>query len=89
MKSVNRGFIIGSSLSILGFILLGFGYLNFDTTHDAESHTIRKPPPGFLGGTAKTLRPDCPHGQRFGRRGPRHAACLDLLDRHHPGRVPQ
>ena len=31
MKSVNRGFIIGSTLSIIGFILLGFGYLNFNT----------------------------------------------------------
>ena len=32
MKSVNRGFIIGSTLSIIGFILLGLGYLNFNTT---------------------------------------------------------
>ena len=31
MKSVNRGFIIGSCLSIAGFILLGLGYLNFQT----------------------------------------------------------
>ncbi len=32
MKSVNRGFIIGSTLSIIGFILLGLVYLNFNTT---------------------------------------------------------
>ncbi|MFZ1932722.1 MAG: sodium/proton-translocating pyrophosphatase [Thermoguttaceae bacterium] len=30
MKSVNRGFIIGSTLSIVGFILLGLVYLNFN-----------------------------------------------------------
>ncbi|HEY2759358.1 MAG TPA: sodium-translocating pyrophosphatase, partial [Pirellulales bacterium] len=29
MKSVNRGFIIGSILSIIGFIVLGFFYLHF------------------------------------------------------------
>ncbi len=32
MKSVNRGFIIGSTLSIIGFIILGLVYLNFNTT---------------------------------------------------------
>ncbi len=32
MKSVNKGFIIGACLSIVGFILLGLGYLNFNTT---------------------------------------------------------
>jgi K(+)-stimulated pyrophosphate-energized sodium pump len=30
MKSVNRGFIIGSAISIVGFILLGLVYLNFN-----------------------------------------------------------
>jgi K(+)-stimulated pyrophosphate-energized sodium pump len=30
MSSVNRGFIIGSIISIVGFIVLGFGYLRFD-----------------------------------------------------------
>src|SRR6185369_9909472 len=29
MKSVNRGFIIGSLISVVGFIVLGFAYLNF------------------------------------------------------------
>jgi len=29
MKSVNKGFIIGSVLSIIGFMLLGLGYLHF------------------------------------------------------------
>src|SRR5262245_60830358 len=30
MKSVNRGFVIGSVLSIVGFIALGIAYLHFD-----------------------------------------------------------
>jgi K(+)-stimulated pyrophosphate-energized sodium pump len=30
MSSVNRGFLIGSVISIIGFIVLGFGYLRFD-----------------------------------------------------------
>jgi K(+)-stimulated pyrophosphate-energized sodium pump len=36
MRSVNRGFIIGSLLSILGFFALGFGYLRFDDNYLAE-----------------------------------------------------
>jgi K(+)-stimulated pyrophosphate-energized sodium pump len=32
MKSVNKGFVIGSCLSIAGFILLGLGYLHFNGT---------------------------------------------------------
>lgn len=36
MKSVNRGFVIGSCISIAGFILLGLGYLNFNT--DVTQH---------------------------------------------------
>jgi len=30
MKSVNRGFVIGSILSVVGFVILGFCYLRFD-----------------------------------------------------------
>jgi K(+)-stimulated pyrophosphate-energized sodium pump len=33
MSSVNKGFVIGSILSILGFVLLGFFYLRFDTAY--------------------------------------------------------
>ena len=33
MRSVNRGFVIGSAISILGFIALGFGYLRFDDNY--------------------------------------------------------
>ena len=31
MKSINRGFMLGSLISVLGFIFLGFFYLRFDT----------------------------------------------------------
>ena len=30
MKSVNRGFIIGSTISVIGFLVLGFMYFRFD-----------------------------------------------------------
>jgi K(+)-stimulated pyrophosphate-energized sodium pump len=30
MKSVNRGFVIGSIISVIGFVILGFWYLRFD-----------------------------------------------------------
>ena len=33
MKSVNKGFIIGSTISVIGFIVLGLLYLNFDATY--------------------------------------------------------
>ena len=33
MKSVNRGFAIGSTLSIIGFVVLGLFYLRFDASY--------------------------------------------------------
>ncbi len=33
LHSVHRGFWIGSIISVIGFFLLGFGYLNFDTNY--------------------------------------------------------
>src|SRR5436190_7002205 len=33
MSSVNRGFVIGSLISVVGFFVLGFGYLRFDATY--------------------------------------------------------
>jgi K(+)-stimulated pyrophosphate-energized sodium pump len=36
MKSVNRGFIIGSILSVVGFLVLGFLYLRFDDSYVKE-----------------------------------------------------
>jgi K(+)-stimulated pyrophosphate-energized sodium pump len=46
MKSVNRGFVIGSILSIVGFIALGFGYLRFDEAYLTQYQTAQ---PGFPG----------------------------------------
>ena len=36
MKSVNRGFVIGSIISVIGFIALGLAYLRFDDTYMRE-----------------------------------------------------
>ncbi|MCX5646076.1 MAG: sodium-translocating pyrophosphatase [Phycisphaerae bacterium] len=33
MKSVNKGFIIGSTISVIGFIILGFLYFRFDPSY--------------------------------------------------------
>ncbi|MBV9081018.1 MAG: sodium/proton-translocating pyrophosphatase, partial [Elusimicrobia bacterium] len=33
MSSVNRGFVIGSLISVLGFVVLGFFYLRFDASY--------------------------------------------------------
>jgi K(+)-stimulated pyrophosphate-energized sodium pump len=33
MKQINKGFMIGSIISVIGFIVLGFFYLRFDTTN--------------------------------------------------------
>ncbi len=36
LHSVHRGFVLGSIFSVVGFVLLGFGYLRFDKTYYAE-----------------------------------------------------
>ena len=73
MKSVNRGFVIGSTISVVGFMFLGFFYLRFDASYpDYES-----------------IRPYVDESARLGQLGhcrPRYAAGLDLPDRHRPGR---
>ncbi len=33
MKQINKGFMIGSAISVIGFIILGWFYLRFDTTN--------------------------------------------------------
>ena len=47
MNSVNRGFVIGSIISVVGFIALGLGYLHFDDDYIREY-------PQALGGYAVT-----------------------------------
>jgi len=37
LKSVHRGFWIGSVISVVGFFLLGFGYLHFDASYFASN----------------------------------------------------
>ncbi len=86
MKSVNKGFIIGSVLSIVGFIVLGLLYLHFTPAYLQE---YPQAVPGFPGRNCRK------RDGRFAALGhvwhdrPRHAAGLDLLDRHHPGRAAQ
>ena len=98
MKSVNRGFIIGSTLSIIGFIVLGLVYLNFNTTvmqNGVAVPYIQAYPQaaaGFPGATdRKRHRRPATVGQSQRSSAsrhswPRHAAGLDLPDRHPPGR---
>ena len=93
------GFVIGSILSIFGFILLGLVYLHFDDgdgdgVDTLHSRPIRRPlrrhskPAVNADGRDVTAGPCCTWAT-FGIAGPRHAAGLDLPDRHHPGRVAQ
>ncbi|MCY2931120.1 MAG: sodium-translocating pyrophosphatase [Planctomycetota bacterium] len=39
LKSVHRGFWIGSAISVIGFVILGFFYLKFDPAYFAEYKT--------------------------------------------------
>lgn len=52
MKSVNKGFIIGSTLSIVGFVLLGFFYLNFNQEYLTQYPQAAA---GFPGATADNV----------------------------------
>ncbi|MBI2823664.1 MAG: sodium-translocating pyrophosphatase [Planctomycetia bacterium] len=63
MKSVNRGFVIGSFLSIIGFLLLGYGYLRFDQAYlDQYNVAI----PGFPGATVDNVTAGLPTWVTFG-----------------------
>ena len=57
MKSVNRGFIIGSVLSVIGFIALGLVYLNFDAAYLAQYPQAAA---GFPGHTAENVTAGLP-----------------------------
>jgi K(+)-stimulated pyrophosphate-energized sodium pump len=50
MGSVNRGFLIGSTLSVVGFIVLGLGYLRFD---DAYLQQYTQAAPGYPGASVE------------------------------------
>ncbi len=47
LKSVHRGFWIGSFISVVGFVLLGAFYLKFDAKYLAENATALAGFPGF------------------------------------------
>ncbi|MCX7427805.1 MAG: sodium-translocating pyrophosphatase [Planctomycetia bacterium] len=72
MKSVNRGFVIGSCLSIAGFILLGLGYLNFQTTvmqngvEVAYTQAYPQAIAGFPRATADNITAGLPTWANFG-----------------------
>jgi K(+)-stimulated pyrophosphate-energized sodium pump len=75
MKSVNKGFIIGACLSIFGFIVLGLGYLNFNTTvmmNGVETPYVQAYPQsaaGFPGATAANVTAGLPTWATFGIAG--------------------
>ena len=54
LKSVHRGFWIGSLISIGGFFALGFSYLRFDAAYLAGNPTAKA---GFPGGDPTALSP--------------------------------
>ncbi|HZW30401.1 MAG TPA: sodium/proton-translocating pyrophosphatase [Isosphaeraceae bacterium] len=51
LHSVHRGFVLGSIFSVVGFMLLGLGYLHFDKAYFAKY-------PQALGGAESMLAPD-------------------------------
>ena len=66
MKSVNRGFVIGSVISVLGFIALGCAYLHFDQTYlDRYPQAAA----GFPGHTAENVTAGLPTWVTFGVSG--------------------
>jgi len=63
MKSVNKGFIIGSTISVVGFILLGLVYLHFDAAYLAAYPQAAA---GFPGHTAEAVAAGLPWWANFG-----------------------
>jgi len=57
MKSVNRGFIIGSTISVIGFIVLGFFYFRFDASSPLWSAVKDLPAWANLGQVGLDMRP--------------------------------
>jgi K(+)-stimulated pyrophosphate-energized sodium pump len=66
MKSVNRGFVIGSILSIVGFMILGFAYLNFSPAYLQE---YPQAVAGFPGATAENVTAGLDKWATFGVSG--------------------
>ena len=134
LHSVHHGFVLGSIISVVGFFVLGLGYLHFDDNYIREypagagrlrpdrrvhqgprrlrrrftadfetdhAELQAKDPSEYAGSTATTTpwpqasssrlqgadprAPSLPVWANFGMARARHAAGLDLPDRHHPG----
>ncbi|HVX10656.1 MAG TPA: sodium-translocating pyrophosphatase [Pirellulales bacterium] len=66
MKSVNRGFVIGSVISVVGFIALGWAYLNFNQAYLDEYPQAMA---GFPGHTAENVTAGLPTWATFGIAG--------------------
>ena len=77
LKSVHRGFWIGSLISIGGFFALGFSYLRFDAAYLAANPMAAA---GFPDGDPNALSPLL----NWGFAGPRPAARHDLPHRRLP-----
>ncbi len=60
MKQINKGFMIGSAISVLGFIVLGWFYLRFDA-HNASAEVLKNindlPPWANFGQPGLDMRP--------------------------------
>ncbi len=80
MKSVNKGFLIGSTISVVGFIILGFFYMRFNADMVAN-HTLTQ--------TAWDSIQSLGFWANFGIRWIGYAPGLDLFDRHCLGGVPE
>ena len=65
MRSVNRGFIIGSTLSVVGFIVLGLGYLHSTTPTSSSTRRLR---PASIGADGRGPAPADPPWSRKRRR---------------------
>jgi K(+)-stimulated pyrophosphate-energized sodium pump len=66
MRSVNRGFVIGSVISVVGFIALGLAYLNFDQNYLNE---YPQAVAGFPGHTADSVTAGLPLWATLGING--------------------
>lgn len=62
MRSVNRGFVLGSILSVAGFIALGYFYLRFDQNY---LDTYTQAAAGFPGATAENVTAGLPRWVTF------------------------